>query len=157
MDYKLDPKKILVDDVDQHQPLGRFLILLFRSFEDDLVSRLKVDGYSNVSPTDLNVLRFVKPTGSTSIEIAKLAGITKQAVAKNIATIETKGYLKRQQNTEDGRSQLIMFTPKGMRLLESCIFAIAQIEKAYEKKLGKKAFADLKLTLTQLIGLYDSK
>jgi hypothetical protein len=44
-----------------------------------------------------------------------------------------------------------------MRLLESCIFAIAQIEKADEKKLGKKAFADLKLTLTQLIGLYDSK
>ena len=101
MDYNLDPKNILVDNVDQNQPLGRFLILLFRSFEDDLVSRLKVDGYSNVSPTDLNVLRFVKPTGSTSIEIAKLAGITKQAVAKNVATIETKGYLKRQQNTED--------------------------------------------------------
>lgn len=157
MDYNLDLKKLLVDHVDQHQPLGRFLILLFRSFEDDLVSRLKVDGYSDVSPTDLNVLRFVKPSGSTSIEIAKLAGITKQAVAKNIATIEAKGYLKRQQNAQDGRSQLIMFTPKGMRLLESCILAIAEIEKAYEKKLGKKAFVDLKLTLTQLIGIYDSK
>jgi hypothetical protein len=49
MDYILDPKNILVDDVDQHQPLGRFLILLFRSFEDDLVSRIKVDGYSKAT------------------------------------------------------------------------------------------------------------
>jgi DNA-binding MarR family transcriptional regulator len=157
MDYNLDPRRILVDDVDQDQPLGRFLILLFRAFEDDLVNRLKLDGYEDVGPTDLNVLRFVRPKGSTSVEIAKLAGITKQAVAKNIAIIEAKGYLKRQQNAKDGRSQLIMFTPKGMRLLESCILAIAHIEKTYEKKIGKRVFADLKLTLTQLIGIYDSK
>jgi DNA-binding MarR family transcriptional regulator len=157
MDNNLDPRRILVDDVDQHQPLGRFLILLFRSFEDDLVTRLKTDGYLDVSPTDLNVLRFVKTTGSTSMEIAKLAGVSKQAIAKSIATIEAKGYLKRQPNAQDGRSQFITFTPKGMRLLKSCMLAIAQIEKIYEKKLGKKAFVGLKLTLTQLLGIYDSQ
>ena len=157
MDSNLDPKKILVDSVDQHQPLGRFLILLFRAFEDDLVRRLEAVGYSDVTPADLNVLRFVKPTGSTSIEVAKLAGVTKQAIAKSIAAIEGKGYIKRQPNSEDGRSQIIVFTPKGMRLLKTCIAAISQIESIYETKLGKKAFADLKLELTQLIGIYDSK
>lgn len=157
MDSNLDPKKILVDAVDQYQPLGRFLILLFQAFEDDLIRRLEAEGYSDVNPADLNVLRFVKPTGSTSIEIAKLAGVTKQAIAKSIATIETKGYIKRQPNSEDGRSQIIVFTPKGMRLLKTCIAAISQIESVYESKLGKKAFADLKLALTKLIGIYDSK
>ncbi len=44
-----------------------------------------------------------------------------------------------------------------MRLLKTCIAAISQIESIYEAKLGKKAFADLKLALSQLIGLYDSK
>ena len=157
MDSNLDPKKILVDSVDQHQPLGRFLILLFRAFEDDLVRRLEAEGYSDVTPADLNVLRFVKPTGSTSIEVAKLAGVTKQAIAKSVAAIEGKGYIKRQPNSEDGRSQIIVFTTKGMRLLKTCIAAISQIESIYETKLGKKAFADLKLELTQLIGIYDSK
>ncbi len=103
----------MVDSVDQHQPLGRFLILLFRAFEDDLVRRLEAEGYVDVTPADLNVLRFVKPEGSTSIEIAKLAGVTKQAIAKSIAAIEAKGYIKRQPNSEDGRSQIIVFTSKG--------------------------------------------
>jgi DNA-binding MarR family transcriptional regulator len=110
-----------------------------------------------VTPADLNVLRFVRPTGSTSIEIAKLAGVTKQAIAKSISSIEAKGYIKRQPNSEDGRSQIIVFTPKGMRLLKTCIAAISQIESVYEAKLGKKAFADLKLALTKLIEIYDSK
>jgi DNA-binding MarR family transcriptional regulator len=157
MDSNLDPRKILIDAVDQHQPLGRFLILLFRAFEDDLVRRLETEGYSDVTPADLNVLRFVRPTGSTSIEIAKLAGVTKQAIAKSIASIEAKGYIKRQPNSEDGRSQIIVFTPKGMRLLKTCIAAISQIESVYEAKLGKKAFADLKLALTKLIEIYDSQ
>ncbi len=157
MDSQLDPQKILIDAVDQHQPLGRFLILLFRSFEDDLVRRLEAEGYSDVTPADLNVLRFVRPSGSTSIEIAKLAGVTKQAIAKSIAAIERKGYIKRQPNSEDGRSQIIVFSPKGMRLLTVCIAAISQIESVYEAKLGKKAFAQLKHALTQLIGIYDSK
>ncbi len=157
MDRNLDPKKILVDSVDQHQPLGRFLILLFRAFEDDLVRRLEAEGYSDVTPADLNVLRFVKPEGSPSIEIAKLACVTKQAIAKIIAAIEAKGYIKRQPNSDDGRSQIIVFTPKGMRLLKTCIAAISQIESIYEAKLGKKPFADLKFALTQLTGIYDSK
>lgn len=157
LDERLDPQKLLVDRVDEYQPLGRYLILLFRCFEDDLVSRLRVAGYADISPTDLNVLRFVRTTGSTSIEIAKLAGVSKQAIAKSIAAIEAKGYLKRKNNPQDGRSQVVQFTPKGRRLLESCIFAIAEIERVYEQALAKEEFLKLKLNLAQLIGIYDSK
>ncbi len=157
LDKRLDPRKLLVDRVDEYQPLGRFLILLFRSFEDDLVGRLKRIGYADVSPADLNILRFVKTTGSNSVEIAKLAGVSKQAIAKSVAAIEAKGYLKRQSDPKDGRSQVLMFTPKGRRLVESCILAISEIEKIYERSLGKEEYVKLKLTLAQLIGIYDSK
>lgn len=157
MNKNLDPNLLLVDAVDQYQPLGRFLILLFREFEDDLVRRLEREGYKDVSTVDLNVLRFVRPTGSTSIEIAKLAGVSKQAIAKSIANIETKGYIKRRKNADDGRSQIIVFTAKGMRLLQTSIAAIAQIESIYEAKLGKKSFADLKSSLAQLMTIYETK
>ncbi|MFN7877178.1 MAG: MarR family winged helix-turn-helix transcriptional regulator [Pirellula sp.] len=157
MKKNLDPNLLLVDAVDQHQPLGRFLILLFRSFEDDLVRRLEKEGYTDVSTADLNVLRFVRPTGSTSVEIAKLAGVSKQAIAKSIATIEDKGYIKRRKNADDGRSQIIVFTPKGMRLLQTCITAISQIESIYEAKLGKKSFTELKSSIAQLIKIYETK
>lgn len=157
MKKNLDPNLLLVDAVDQYQPLGRFLILLFREFEDDLVRRLEREGYKDVSTVDLNVLRFVRPTGSTSIEIAKLAGVSKQAIAKSIASIEAKGYIKRRENADDGRSQIIVFTAKGMRLLQTSIAAIAQIESIYEAKLGKKSFADLKSSLAQLMTIYEAK
>jgi DNA-binding MarR family transcriptional regulator len=157
LDERLDPRKLLVDRVDEYQPLGRYLVLLFRLFEDDLVERLRVAGYKNVSPADLNVLRFVRPTGSTSVEIAKLAGVSKQAIAKSIAGIEAKGYLKRQSHPEDGRSQVVLFTPRGRRLLESCIFAIAEIEQIYERAVGKEEFLKVKLALARLIGIYDSQ
>lgn len=157
MKKNLDPNLLLVDAVDQYQPLGRFLILLFREFEDDLVRRLEREGYKDVSTVDLNVLRFVRPTGSTSIEIAKLAGVSKQAIAKSIANIEAKGYIKRRENADDGRSQIIVFTAKGMRLLQTSIAAIAQIESIYEAKLGKKSFADLKSSLAQLMTIYETK
>lgn len=157
MKKNLDPNLLLVDAVDQYQPLGRFLILLFREFEDDLVRRLEREGYKDVSTVDLNVLRFVRPTGSTSIEIAKLAGVSKQAIAKSIANIEVKGYIKRRENADDGRSQIIVFTAKGMRLLQTSIAAIAQIESIYEAKLGKKSFADLKSSLAQLMTIYETK
>ena len=157
MKKNLDPNLLLVDAVDQYQPLGRFLILLFREFEDDLVRRLEREGYKDVSTVDLNVLRFVRPTGSTSIEIAKLAGVSKQAIAKSIANIEAKGYIKRRENADDGRSQIIVFTAKGMRLLQTSIAAIAQIESIYEAKLGKKSFADLKSSLAQLMTIYEAK
>jgi hypothetical protein len=88
LDERLDQRKLLVDRVDEYQPLGRYLVLLFRPFEDDLVGRLRVFGYLDVSPTDLNVLRFVRPTGSTSVEIAKLASVSRQGIAKSIAAIE---------------------------------------------------------------------
>jgi DNA-binding MarR family transcriptional regulator len=157
LDERFNPRKLLVDRVDEYQPLGRYLVLLFRSFEDDLVGRLRLAGYADVSPSDLNVLRFVRPTGSTSVEIAKLAGVSKQAIAKSIAAIEAKGYLKRRSHPEDGRSQVVMFSAKGRRLLESCISAIAEIEQIYERALGKEEYVKLKLALAQLIGIYDSK
>ncbi|XZE32387.1 MarR family winged helix-turn-helix transcriptional regulator [Pirellulaceae bacterium SH501] len=157
MENDLNPEKVLVDAVDQYQPLGRFLILLFRSFEDDLIRRIEVEGYRDIRPTDLNVLRFIRPAGSTSNEIAKLAGVTKQAIAKSIASIEAKGYIKRKPNSDDGRSQMIVFTTKGRKLLTTCIAAIAQIESIYEAKLGERSFSNLKLSLTKLIEIYDSK
>jgi len=149
-----DIDKILVDDVDENQPLGRFLILLFRAFEEDLVKRLEAHGYSDVSQADLNTLRFVKSSGSTSIEIAKLAGVSKQAIAKSISAIEAKGYLKRQPNSHDGRSQIVLFTSKGRRMIGVCIHVIADIEKIYEKKIGTKAFRDLRSSLTKLLEIY---
>ncbi|MFN9940309.1 MAG: MarR family winged helix-turn-helix transcriptional regulator, partial [bacterium] len=77
--------------------------------------------------------------------------------AKSIATIEDKGYIKRRKNADDGRSQIIVFTPKGMRLLQTCITAISQIESIYEAKLGKKSFTELKSSIAQLIKIYETK
>jgi DNA-binding MarR family transcriptional regulator len=148
-EYTLD--QIRVDALDAHQPLGRHLILLFRAFERDLITALQQAGFDDVSEADLQILRFVRPEGSTAKEITALAGISKQAVGKTLASLESAGYLQRQPHTEDGRARLITFTPRGEALLWAAINHIGGVEQAYATQLGSECFNELKTMLATLL------
>lgn len=151
-DYTLD--QIRVDSLDAHQPLGRYLILLFRAFERDLITALQQAGFDDVSEADLQILRFVRPEGSTAKEITALAGISKQAVGKTLASLESTGYLQRQPHAADGRARLVTFTPRGEALLWAAIGHIAGVEQAYATQLGAERFGDLKAMLATLLHLH---
>ncbi len=150
MNDNSDFKKIRVDDLDQDQPLGRYLILLFIEFEKTVIESLKAQGIRDIGGSDLNIIRFLKPNGSQAIEIARLAGISKQAVGKQVASLEQRKYLVRKESTEDGRAQVILFTKKGEALLRTLIDTIRQIEDTYQSQIGTKQYIILKKQLKLL-------
>ncbi len=143
-----------MDHVDEHQPLGRFLLLLFRAFENDLISVAAKAGFGDITTSDLQIMHFVSPDGSLATEISKMAGITKQAVGKSVASLEDRGYLTRKENANDARAKVIVFTSRGMRLLETALQAIGKIERKYEQELGAKNYAILRTSLATLIHLH---
>lgn len=55
--------------------------------------------------------------GITPTELANMLHADKPAIARRTASLERKGYLRREPNPEDGRSQLLFATPqaKGLR------------------------------------------
>lgn len=142
---------IRVDAVDDRQPLGRHLILLFRAFEDEVLGALARLGYRDLTAADLNVIRFVRPEGSQAVEIARLAGISKQAVGRTVLSLQERGYLRRSTDASDARSKVIAFSPRGVRLLGAAIEAIRSIDARYERVLGAAGLARLRRDLAALL------
>lgn len=147
----IDQITIRSADLNLQQPLGRFLITLFRQFEDELVEELRKRGYRSVIASDFNVLRFVDPQGISAVEIARLAGITKQAVSKQIAKLERAGFLKRKAHPTDQRARIVVFTKKGEKLLTNAIVIIQAIEDRYISLIGAREVNRLKKKLGQLL------
>jgi DNA-binding MarR family transcriptional regulator len=136
--HQVDLNKIEVEAsrLNLEQPLGRFLIVLFRQFEDELISALNKSGHRSVTVSDFNVLRHVDPKGISSTRIANLAGITKQAIGKQIDKLEAEGLIRRESHPTDQRAKLIVFTKKGQRLIVDSIAIIQKIESRYARALG---------------------
>lgn len=78
---------------------------------------MKADG---VGTAEFDLIHAVRKTpGVTQSEICKILGADKGAVAKQTANLEAKGYLRRENNPSDGRSQLIFPTERAQSLKNS--------------------------------------
>lgn len=89
------------------------------------VRTMKADGVGTAEFDLIHVVR--KNPGITQAEICRILGADKGAVAKQTANLEVKGYLRREENPTDGRSQLIFPTEQAQRLKNSK----AHIETAF--------------------------
>ena len=65
--------------------------------------------------------------GITQTELADMLHADKPAIARRTASLERKGYLRREPNPEDGRSQLLFATPQAEGLRN----AKAETESAF--------------------------
>lgn len=81
------------------------------------VRTMKAEGVGTAEFDLIHVVR--KNPGITQSEIVKVLGADKGAVAKQTANLEAKGYLRRENNPADGRSQLIYPTEKAQSLKNS--------------------------------------
>ena len=81
------------------------------------VRTMRADGIGTAEFDLIHAIR--KNPGITQSEICKLLGADKGAVAKQTANLEAKGYLRRETNPSDGRSQLIYPTEKAQCLKNS--------------------------------------
>lgn len=114
------------------------------------VRTLREDG---IGTSEFDVLHVIRKNPEiTQAEVSKILGLDKGAVARQTANLEAKGYLVRKENPEDGRSRLLVATPKADALKTSK----AHVEtKFYEWLLEglteaeQHTFADLLDTLYQ--------
>lgn len=78
------------------------------------VRTLKADG---VGTGEFDLIHAVrKNPGITQAGVCKILGTDKGAVAKQTINLEAKGYLRREPNPADGRSQLLFPTEKAEQL-----------------------------------------
>ena len=78
---------------------------------------LKIDGVGTAEFDLIHLIR--KNPGITQSGICRILGADKGAVAKQIANLEAKGYLRRKTNPADRRSRLLYATEKTDELKNS--------------------------------------
>lgn len=89
------------------------------------VRTLKADG---VGTGEFDLIHAVrKNPGITQAGVCKILGTDKGAVAKQTINLEAKGYLRREPNPADGRSQLLFPTEKAEQLK----WSKARVETAF--------------------------
>jgi DNA-binding MarR family transcriptional regulator len=96
-------------------------------------------------------LPFIDLEGTRSSELARRAGISKQAVAKGVRELEAEGLLSRVVDSADARASLVCFTEGGINYLLGMHQAISDIETEYDALIGKPAMDVLRVTLLAMI------
>lgn len=81
------------------------------------VQTMKEDG---IGTAEFDYIHFVRHhPGCTQVEVREALQIDKGAAARRASSLEAKGYLSRQPNPDDGRSQLLFATEKAETLKNS--------------------------------------
>lgn len=89
--------------------------------------------------------------GLHASDLAATLGVSRQAMAQLIATLERNGYLERAVDPADARAKLIRLTPRGREALDVMHATGRAIDADWEKRLGADRMAELRDGLHQLL------
>lgn len=80
------------------------LLGAWRSLIDELHRALAEGGHAEAGPIHGFGLQAIGAAGSTTSELARQLGVSKQAAAKTVASLERAGYVYRAPDPKDGRA-----------------------------------------------------
>ncbi len=96
---------------------GRKITKIAREAEKLAVMELKRDG---IGTAEFDLLHFIRHNpGSTQKDARDMLSMEKGAAARRCESLEAKGYIRREENPEDKRSQLLYATEEADKLRNS--------------------------------------
>lgn len=135
--------------------LLRLLIRTSQAETNEVVDRLHALGHTSVSQSYISVLGNIDTEGTRLGTVSERVGTTRQAVSQLVKEIESKGYLERLPDPEDGRAVLVRHTSSGRGLLGAALEIMGEIEERYESIIGERRMQQLKRTLALLADSVD--
>jgi DNA-binding MarR family transcriptional regulator len=97
------------------------------------------------------LLPHIEFEGTRLTDIARRAGISKQAAGQLVAEMEAHGMLRREPDPDDGRAQRITFTEAGIEQLLAGIDVLDQLERELSRVVGHALMERLRRDLTTLM------
>lgn len=129
------------------QPVARLMLDAFRGFESELVNRLQQVGFDDIRMHHLNLLRHLNPEGMRLVDLARDAGISKQAAGQFCQKLAGSGYVQIDSNPQDRREKIVSYTPKGQAFLQAAYQHVTQIEQHVHEALGNARYRALEAAL----------
>jgi DNA-binding MarR family transcriptional regulator len=115
-----------------------------------MLAALHEQGFEDLIPAHLIVLRWPGPDGLRPVEVAEQTGMSKQALNYLLGQLEGTGYLERVDDPDDRRSKRIRMTKRGWAAGKVMRAAVGEVEQEFVDAHGKRELANLLELLTRL-------
>ena len=125
--------------------------LLARNRAERLRADFAAAGMTGLRPVHALVLIPLLGGGRHAISLAADLGVTRQAVAQVVATLERDGYVRRVTDPGDARAKLVCLTPLGRAALRTMYTSARATEDAWRQRLGAERFAQFRVDLLALL------
>lgn len=151
----------MVDDATRASMLvdhvGVDLWRAFRAFEESMFAALVAAGHVDITLADSDVLAFVGPDGTRSVELAKNRRISKQAAQEQVQRLAARGYLTLTPDPMDRRAKRVMLTKKGEALMRHLVAIKRGLHDRVGTELGETGFAELRTNLERVCRALDHR
>lgn len=118
----------------------------------DLVAELEERGWPDLRVAQATlVLNVDRRSGTRLTELARRAGVTKQATMVVVDELEVRGLVRRTPDPNDGRAKVVRLTARGRTFAAECRRAVAAVEARARRALGGRRLEGLRETLDLLL------
>jgi DNA-binding MarR family transcriptional regulator len=132
--------------------LARLLLAAHRTLASDLVVELEERGWPDLRASQASlVLNVDRRFGTRLTELARRAGVTKQAMMIVVDELEVRGLVRRTPDPEDGRAKVVRLTARGRTFAAECRRAVAAVEARTRRTLGGRRYEGLREALDLLL------
>jgi DNA-binding MarR family transcriptional regulator len=135
----------------RHEHLGWLLGRADLLFAEGVTRAMHERGFAGIRLVHIALIRNVDETGTRISDIARRAGMTKQATGQLVAEFVELGYIRLVADPDDGRAKIARYTAKGKRLLVAIVASIEETEAAVSAAIGAGKLETLKATLGRML------
>jgi DNA-binding MarR family transcriptional regulator len=128
------------------------LLLLggFRALAEAGSVELAAHGYARIRPVHDFALHSILSGADTASTLARELGITKQAVAKVVAFLETEGYVSGETDERDTRRRRFTVTERGHDLVRTGQQVFDELRDRWAERIGVAELEQLEAALVDL-------
>jgi DNA-binding MarR family transcriptional regulator len=147
---KRSEKKLEAYMLKKRTNLCRHIYIIHRYFNEWAQKQWVDDGWTDIRPEHLRLISIVGMETVNNNELAKRARVSKQAMSKMVADLESHGFVDVTPDPHDSRAKIISISNKGVEFFEYFQSCNKLIEKKFITILGDEKTDKLRELLGEL-------
>jgi DNA-binding MarR family transcriptional regulator len=120
----------------RHDNVGRLLNNAVSRFESRVLELMSQSGHPEARISHVSLTRNLDLAGTRVTELARRAGMTKQAMGELVSQCGTLKLVVTSVDPADKRARVVRFTPAGLRWLDAFRRAVDQAEREMRDEVG---------------------
>jgi len=127
--------------------LMRGLLRAYYWMDESMQNGLIQAGFRPRTRTQTMILVNVSNGVTRAAELARVLGVSRQAIQQQINELETEDLVTQIPDPEDRRANRIVFSERGARFMNAALEALRQAEQVLASRLGQDSLRLLRNTL----------